>query len=130
MNHHYLEKRMSVIYDGTCDDFVVYIEDLLLAYIWVYVAVRMHTARSRNDIDLTLYRMCVRNEVLGCAACVADARDALLGLAEANITTLMPAYTHTQPAQPTTLGHYLAAAAEFLGRDFDRLCSAWTTRSE
>ncbi|PYY19782.1 MAG: argininosuccinate lyase [Acidobacteria bacterium] len=122
-----LEKIRSATYDGTCEDLFFYIEDLLAADIGVDVAGRMHTARSRNDIDLTLYRMCVRNEVLGCAACVADARDALLGLAEANITTLMPAYTHTQPAQPTTLGHYLAAAAEFLGRDFDRLCSAWTT---
>jgi argininosuccinate lyase len=122
-----LEKIKSATYEGRYEDLFFYIEDLLAADIGVDVAGRMHTARSRNDIDLTLYRMCVRNEVLGCAACVADARDALMRLAVANVTTLMPAYTHTQPAQPTTFGHYLLAATEFLGRDFDRLRSAWTT---
>jgi len=122
-----LEKIKSATYDGTCEDLFFFIEDLLAADIGVDVAGRMHTARSRNDIDLTLYRMCVRSEILRCAGQVADARGALLDLAEANITTLMPAYTHTQPAQPTTFAHYLVAAVEFLGRDFDRLRSAWTT---
>lgn len=122
-----LEQIKSANYDGSCEDLFFYIENLLAADIGVDVAGRMHTARSRNDIDLTLYRMCIRSEVLACAACVADARAALLDLAEANITTLMPAYTHTQPAQPTTFAHYLLAAVEFLGRDFDRLRSAWTT---
>ena len=39
----------------------------------------------------------------------------------------MPAYTHTQPAQPTTLGHYLMAYAEVLGRDEVRLQAAFAT---
>ncbi len=91
------------------------------------IAGRMHTARSRNDIDLTLYRMCVRVEILRIAAAVLDARQALLDLAAANVETIMPAYTHTQPAQPSTFAHYLLAATEFLGRDFERLRAAWTT---
>src|SRR5260370_9978683 len=39
----------------------------------------------------------------------------------------MPAYTQTQPAQPTTLAHYLLAAVEFLGRDIQRLRAAFAT---
>jgi argininosuccinate lyase len=37
----------------------------------------------------------------------------------------MPAHTHTQPAQPTTLAHYLLAAIEFLARDVARLEAAF-----
>jgi argininosuccinate lyase len=114
-------------YDGTFEDLFFYIEDKLGSAIGADIAGRMHTARSRNDIDLTLYRMCVRVEVLKVAASVLDARNALLDLASANVDTVMPAYTHTQPAQPSTFAHYLMAAIEFLGRDFVRLRSAWAT---
>jgi argininosuccinate lyase len=84
-----------------------------------------HTARSRNDIDLTLYRMCLRREVLRIASETADAREVLLDLAAAHTQTIMPPYTHTQPAQPTTFAHYLLAAVEFLGRDITRLSAAF-----
>jgi argininosuccinate lyase len=114
-------------YDGKFEDLFFYIEEKLASAIGTDVAGRMHTARSRNDIDLTLYRMCVRVEVLKIAASVLDARAALLDLATANVNTIMPAYTHTQPAQPSTLAHYLMAAIEFLGRDFTRLRASWAT---
>ena len=114
-------------YDGRSEDLFFYVEEQLAAVAGADTAGRMHTARSRNDIDLTLYRMCVRAEILKTAVEVADARVALLDLAEVNVTTIMPAYTHTQPAQPSTLAHYLLAAVEFLGRDFQRLRAAWGT---
>src|ERR1700743_280777 len=37
----------------------------------------------------------------------------------------MPAYTHNQPAQPTTLGHYLMAFIEILERDSERLVAGY-----
>ena len=46
-------------------------------------------------------------------------------MARAHIETLMPGYTHTQPAQPTTLAHYLGAVAAFLERDAARVQSAY-----
>jgi len=49
----------------------------------------------------------------------------LLDLAARNLETVMPAHTHTQPAQPTTLAHYLCAAIEFLGRDAARIQAAF-----
>ena len=36
-------------------------------------------------------------------------------------------YTHTQPAQPSTLGHYLLSMADVMQRDFQRLMAAETT---
>jgi argininosuccinate lyase len=122
-----IEQIKSATYDGTFEDLFFYVENLLASDIGIDVAGRMHTARSRNDIDLTLYRMSARAEILKCVAYVADAHQALLDLAAENVATVMPAYTHTQPAQPTTFAHYLLAAIEFLERDFERLRSAWTT---
>jgi argininosuccinate lyase len=61
------------------------------------------------------------------ASAIAAAREQLLQLAGAHLETAMPGYTHTQPAQPTTLAHYLMAAVEFLGRDFQSLQSAFAT---
>jgi argininosuccinate lyase len=122
-----LEQIKTAQYDGTYEDLFFFIEQKLAASIGPDLAGKMHTARSRNDIDLTLYRMAVRVQVLQIAAAVLDARAALLELAEANIETIMPAYTHTQPAQPSTFAHYLMAAIEFLGRDFERLRACWST---
>ena len=122
-----LDEIKSARYDGSCEDLFFFVEEKLAAALGADLAGRMHTARSRNDIDLTLYRMMVRAQVLRIAASTLDARLALLELAVANIDTIMPAYTHTQPAQPSTFAHYLMAVVELLGRDFQRLSACWTT---
>jgi len=51
-------------------------------------------------------------------------REVLLLLVKENIHTIMPAYTHTQPAQPTTLAHYFLAFYDGLKRDYDRFLKA------
>src|SRR6266702_2284978 len=120
-------KILGARYDGRSEDLFFYIQHLLTESCGEDVAGRIHTARSRNDIDLTMYRMCLRQEILRMTAETADARTVLLNVAAANLHTIMPAYTHTQPAQPTTLAHYLLAAVEFLGRDMQRLRAAFAT---
>jgi argininosuccinate lyase len=118
---------LAARYDGQCEDLFFYVQNLLVQTCGADAAGKMHTARSRNDIDLTLYRMRLRREVLRIAHETAEARQVLLELAAAHTETLMPAYTHTQPAQPTTLAHYLLGAVEFLGRDVQRLRAAFAT---
>src|SRR6185503_10150281 len=49
---------------------------------------------------------------------------ALLAKAEAHATTLMPGFTHLQPAQPVTFGHHLMAYVEMFGRDAGRFADA------
>ncbi|HKN31610.1 MAG TPA: argininosuccinate lyase [Terriglobales bacterium] len=117
----------AAVYDGRCEDLFFYIEEQLAKQIDAETAGKMHTARSRNDIDLTLYRMGLRREVLKIVEAVCNLRGQLLVLAEANLETVMPAYTHTQPAQPTTLAHYLMAAVEIFERDAQRLRAAFAT---
>lgn len=120
-------KILATRYDGLSEDLFFHVQELLAQACGEEVAGKIHTARSRNDIDLTMYRMCLRREILRIAEETADARQTLLDLAASHVGTIMPAYTHTQPAQPTTLAHYFLAAVEFLGRDIQRLRAAFAT---
>lgn len=117
----------EAVYDGRHEDLFFYVENLLAERCGIETAGKMHTARSRNDIDITLYRMCFRRELLKTAEALQRVRRILIDLASRHIETLMPAHTHTQPAQPTTLAHYLLAAIEFLGRDIGRMQAAFAT---
>jgi argininosuccinate lyase len=118
------EEIASARYDGSCEDLFFFIERLLRRACGD-LAGKMHTARSRNDIDITLFRMAQRGQLLELASAIAELRAVLLNLAARNLETVMPAHTHTQPAQPTTLAHYLCAAIEFLGRDSARIQAAF-----
>lgn len=114
-------------YSGSSEDLFFYVEDLLADRIGVDVAGKLHTARSRNDIDITLYRMEIRKRLLKTLDEVIRLARVLQGIAGEHLDSVMPAHTHTQPAQPTTLAHYLAAVIEMLVRDAGRLQSAFTT---
>ena len=116
----------SASFTGNYEDLFFYIESRLEELGGPETG-RMHTARSRNDICIALYRMRLRIDALEIVKAVSALRIVLLGLARKHADTLMPAYTHTQPAQPTTLGHYLMAYAEVLGRDEIRLQAAFAT---
>src|SRR5580658_5938098 len=112
-------------YDGSYEDLFFFVEAMLEEACGREIAGKMHTARSRNDIAITLYRMTARREVLATLEQVAELREVLLDLAAKHLETVMPAHTHTQPAQPTTLAHYLLAACEFLDRDATRMQAAF-----
>ena len=112
-------------YDGTCEDLFFYIDRLLVEACGEDIAGRLHTARSRNDIDMTMYRMRQRDDILALTGAVLELRAVLLDLAARHRDTLMAAHTHTQPAQPTTLAHYLLAVIEQLERDTRRLQAAY-----
>lgn len=115
---------LATEYDGSFEDLFFLVERDLAA-VAGEAAERMHTARSRNDIDLTMYRMIVREHLLALAAAQLELRRTLVALAWKHRAALMPAYTHNQPAQPTTLGHYLMAMVEILERDTERVRAAY-----
>ena len=85
---------------------------------------RLHTARSRNDQVATDFRLWV------CEACTcADAgllalQRALLAKAETNTNTIMPGFTHMQPAQPVSFAHHCLAYVEMFARDRGRFADA------
>lgn len=119
-----LDKIRNATYDGTFEDLFFFIEKELAAHCGPEIAGKMHTARSRNDIDLTMYRMVLRDRLAETMASLLEVRQQLVALAWTHRASLIPAYTHNQPAQPTTLGHYLMAILECFERDFDRLREA------
>src|SRR5215831_8080407 len=81
----------AACYDGSCEDLFFFIEKLLEQACGTDAAGKMHTARSRNDIAVTLYRMAVRQELLGIAQALAVLRRNLLELAGRHLETVMPA---------------------------------------
>jgi argininosuccinate lyase len=114
-------------YDGSCEDLFFYVEQLLVERCGEDTAGRLHTARSRNDIDMTMYRMRQREFVLGLMGATQELRQALLDVAREHRETVFTAHTHTQPAQPTTVAHYLLAVVEQLERDGVRLKAGYQT---
>jgi argininosuccinate lyase len=85
---------------------------------------RLHTARSRNDQVATDFKLYVRDRIDQLDTALAALQLALVLKAEANAATIMPGFTHLQPAQPVTFGHHLLAYVEMLGRDRGRLADA------
>ncbi|MFB6158001.1 MAG: argininosuccinate lyase [Haloferacaceae archaeon] len=86
---------------------------------------RMHTARSRNDEVATCIRYRLREDLLDAVEATLALREALLSAAEGHEGTVMPGYTHLQPAQPTTVAHYLASYESAVRRDTTRLLDAY-----
>ncbi|MFZ3115688.1 MAG: argininosuccinate lyase [Syntrophales bacterium] len=82
---------------------------------------KLHTARSRNDqvtLDMRLY---LREENRQIIELLGQLKQTLLKLAQKEIKTIMPGYTHMQKAQPVLLAHYLMAFWEMFARDEARL---------
>lgn len=85
---------------------------------------RLHTARSRNDQVAVDFRLWVRDACDRTVAQLERLQGALLDRAEQHAETLMPGFTHLQPAQPVTFGHHLMAYVEMFGRDAGRFADA------
>jgi argininosuccinate lyase len=88
------------------------------------VAGRLHTARSRNDQVATDFRLWVRDAIDGIDALLAAYQQALAQKALAHADTVMPGFTHLQPAQPVTFGHHMLAYVEMAARDRGRFADA------
>jgi len=85
---------------------------------------RLHTARSRNDQVATDFRLYVRETIDALDTALAGLQLVLTRKAEAHAATVMPGFTHLQPAQPVTFGHHMLAYVEMLGRDRGRFADA------
>ncbi len=86
---------------------------------------KMHTARSRNDEVATCIRYRLREDVLDAIETTLALRTSLVEVAEAHTETMMPGYTHLQPAQPTTVAHWALSYESAVRRDTERLFEAY-----
>jgi argininosuccinate lyase len=85
---------------------------------------RLHTARSRNDQVVTDFRLWLREACARAEQGLKALQRALHAQAEAHAASIMPGYTHMQPAQPVTFGHHCLAYVEMFDRDRGRFVGA------
>jgi argininosuccinate lyase len=81
----------------------------------------LHLGKSRNDQVATAIRMTLRTEILDLTQTLLNFELALISLAKKHVDTVFPGYTHLQPAQPISFGHYLLANCFAFVRDSERL---------
>ncbi|MBE7032288.1 MAG: argininosuccinate lyase [Ruminococcaceae bacterium] len=108
------------------EDIHMNIETILISRIGD-VGKRLHTGRSRNDQVALDARLYLRDEAEELDKMLRDMLKTILGLAEENLDTIMPGYTHLQKAQPITFAHHIMAYYEMFSRDLSRL-SDWRKR--
>ena len=106
--------------DFEAEDIHMFVESVLTARIGE-TGKRLHTARSRNDQVALDIRMYLLDEVDNVVDLLSGLLCAIVDIAEQNIHTVMPGYTHLQRAQPVTFAHYILAYAQMFMRDIGRL---------
>ncbi|MBV9784571.1 MAG: argininosuccinate lyase [Acidisphaera sp.] len=84
---------------------------------------RLHLGRSSGDLIEVARRLTFKAHVLRLLHALEAVRTALLDVAEANLETVMPGYTHGQHAQPTTFAHWATMFEICFARDAARLQS-------
>ncbi|WP_163144005.1 argininosuccinate lyase [Bacillus sp. 22-7] len=117
----------SLSYQPQFEDLFFMMEAKIGEEIGDELAGKIHIARSRNDMGIAMYRLVLREHLLQLLGSAYQLSEALLEQADEHKETYMTGYTHTQPAQPTTLGHYLLAVYDVLQRDINRLWAAYKT---
>lgn len=122
-----LMERNLLNYMPEYEDLFFLVEAEIAKLIGHDLAGKMHIAKSRNDMGEAMYRIVLRDHILELLGNIRKLGQALVTQAEDHVHTVMPAHTHTQPAQPTTFGHYLLGISDNLSRDVDRLWQAYYT---
>jgi argininosuccinate lyase len=99
--HHFVERQLAILIGDT--------------------AYKLHSGRSRNEQVATDLRLYVRSSIDELLAQLGGFMDTLTTRAEKSGSAAMPAYTHTQRAEPVLVAHWLLAYVEMFMRDADRL---------
>ncbi|MDO4548257.1 MAG: argininosuccinate lyase [Clostridia bacterium] len=110
----------ALAFDPDCEDIHMFVEEVLTLRIGE-AGKRLHTGRSRNDQVALDTHMFVKAACLETQGLIRDLLKTIVEIAENNLETIMPGYTHLQKAQPVTLAHHMMAWAQMLLRDMDRL---------
>ncbi len=114
----------TLLIDPNAEDIHMFVEQVLTERLGD-TGKRLHTARSRNDQVALDIRMYLRDEILEIISMTRELTETLCSIAEDNLDTVMPGYTHLQRAQPITFAHHLKAYANMLVRDLGRLADTY-----
>ena len=83
----------------------------------------IHTARSRNDQVITDFKIWIKSSTREISLKIDKVITSTLKLAEKNIYTIMPGFTHLKNAQAISFAHYLLAYIEMFNRDKKRFAN-------
>ncbi len=108
-----------LLFDPNAEDIHMFVESELTKRLGD-TGKRLHTARSRNDQVALDIRMYLKDEVNEIIPMIRELISVLCDIAEKNLDTIMPGYTHLQRAQPITFAHHIMAYAQMLIRDIGR----------
>ena len=90
----------------------------------------MHTARSRNDQVITDFKLWIKSATREVNQSLSKIIKSILKLADKNIETIMPGFTHLKNAQPISFAHYLMAHVEIFKRDQRRFNNNFKSLNE
>jgi len=109
-----------------CEDVHMYVEEMVTGLAGSEIGGDLHIAKSRNDQVATAIRMRLRQYLLELLSTFTSFQETLLDVAGNHVNTIVPGYTHTQPAQPITFAHHLLSYSGAFGRDIERLMDAYS----
>ena len=90
----------------------------------------IHTARSRNDQVITDFKIWIKSSTKEINVTLDKIIKNIIELAEKNIDTIMPGFTHLKNAQAVSFAHYLMAYVEMFYRDKKRFTSNFESLNE
>ena len=90
----------------------------------------LHTARSRNDQVITDFKIWIRSATKNLIIKIDKITKSSLKLAEKNVDTIMPGFTHLKNAQAISFAHYLMAYVEIFNRDKKRFTNNFQSLDE
>lgn len=122
--HDYLEGKFEL--DPKLEDVHMNVENYLIEGAGYEFGGKLHTARSRNDQVITDARLYIREQILQTQALACNLCRVFLQITRKHFDDVMPGYTHTQHAQPITLGFWATAYVSMFMRDFRRLDAAYS----
>ncbi len=119
----HVAENPDVILESDAEDIHSWVEIELIKAVG-NLGKKLHTGRSRNDQVATDLKLWVKHRIQQLLLAVDALQQRLAGLAEDNLDTVIPGYTHLQRAQPVTFAHWALAYGEMFERDFSRLKDA------
>ena len=90
----------------------------------------VHTARSRNDQVITDFKIWIKDAVKDINTNINQVIRSTIKLAEKNVETIMPGFTHLKNAQAISFAHYLLSYVEMFSRDKKRFLNNLDSLSE
>lgn len=117
--------KLDLKMDSTSEDVHMAVEEAVLEKTGLDVGGNIHIAKSRNDQVSTAIRMELRKRLLNLMFSILQLQESFVEIAEKNVETVILGYTHLQPAQPVTFGHYLLSRFDAVSRDLQRLEAAY-----